>query len=119
MTREEIRERWETVKRIGCVAFRTHTQPWRSVHYDVADEVGLLMINEGAVWNDESVYRINDPVFWENYASHLKAMIDRDKNRPSVIMWNCGASTWPSKKWQSRRKLSPMSFCVISPLGAK
>lgn len=88
MTREEIRERWETVKRIGCVAFRTHTQPWRSVHYDVADEVGLLMINEGAVWNDESVYRINDPVFWQNYAAHLKAMVNRDKNRPSMIMWS-------------------------------
>ncbi len=88
MPREEIRERWETVKRIGCVAFRTHTQPWRSAHYDVADEVGLLMINEGAVWNDESVYRINDPVFWENYAAHLKAMLDRDKNRPSMIMWS-------------------------------
>ena len=88
MPRQEIRERWETVKQMGCVAFRTHTQPWRSVHYDVADEVGLLMINEGAVWNDESVYRINDPVFWENYAAHLKAMVDRDKNRPSMIMWS-------------------------------
>lgn len=88
MSRDEIRERWETVKDMGCVAFRTHTQPWRSVHYEVADEVGLLMINEGAVWNDESVYRINDPVFWDNYAAHLKAMIDRDKNRPSMIMWS-------------------------------
>ena len=88
MPREEVRERWEAVKRCGCVAFRTHTQPWRPVHYDVADELGLLMIIEGAVWNDESVYRINDPVFWENYAGHLKAMVDRDKNRPSVVMWS-------------------------------
>lgn len=88
MTREEIRKRWEAVKECGCIAFRTHTQPWRSIHYDVADELGLLMVIEGAVWNDESVYRINDPVFWDNYASHLKAMIDRDKNRPSVVMWS-------------------------------
>ncbi len=88
MPREEVRERWEAIKRCGCVAFRTHTQPWRGVHYDVADELGLLMIIEGAVWNDESVYRINDPVFWKNYAGHLKAMIDRDKNRPSVVMWS-------------------------------
>ena len=88
MTREEIRERFEAMKRCGCVAFRTHTQPWRSVHYDVADELGLLMIIEGAIWNDESVYRINDPVFWENYAGHLEAMVERDKNRPSVVMWS-------------------------------
>jgi hypothetical protein len=54
----------------------------------VADEVGLLMIVEGAVWNDDDTYRINDPVLWDHYADHLRAMIDRDKNRPS---WSCGA----------------------------
>ncbi|MCY2989895.1 MAG: hypothetical protein NTY19_18780 [Planctomycetota bacterium] len=31
---------------------------------------------------------IYDPVFWKNYARHLKAMVDRDKNRPAVIMWS-------------------------------
>ena len=88
MTREEVRQRWEAVKQCGCVAFRTHTQPWRPVHYDVADEIGLLMIIEGAVWNDDYAYRIDDPVFWDNYAAHLQAMVDRDKNRPSVVMWS-------------------------------
>ncbi len=88
MEREEIEKRWKAIKRAGCVAFRTHTQPWRSVHYDVADELGLLMIVEGAVWNDDEVYRIEDPAFWDHYAAHLKAMIDRDKNHPSVVMWS-------------------------------
>jgi nucleotide-binding universal stress UspA family protein len=88
MTREEIRGRWEAVKRLGAVAFRTHTQPWPELHYDVADEVGLLMIVEGAVWNDRDVYRIHDPAFWENYGRHLAAMVRRDRNRPSVILWS-------------------------------
>ncbi|MFC1806475.1 glycoside hydrolase family 2 protein, partial [Planctomycetota bacterium] len=88
MTREQVEERWRAIKKAGCVAFRTHTQPWRPVHYDVADELGLLMIIEGAVWNDDSVYRVKDPVFWDNYAKHLKAMVDRDKNRPSLVMWS-------------------------------
>jgi hypothetical protein len=43
---------WEGVKAAGGVAFRTHTQPWRRVYYDVADEVGLLLTIEGAVFND-------------------------------------------------------------------
>jgi len=88
MTHEQVVERWRAIKEAGCVAFRTHTQPWRPVHYDVADELGLLMIIEGAVWNDDRVYRVEDGVFWENYAKHLKAMVDRDKNRPSVVMWS-------------------------------
>lgn len=88
MDREEIRKAWLNVKKIGCVAFRTHTQPWPSLHYDVADEVGLLMIIEGAVWNDDDTYRIYDPRFWDNYASHLKSMVEQHRNRPSVVMWS-------------------------------
>lgn len=88
MDREAIRKAWLNVKKIGCVAFRTHTQPWPSLHYDVADEVGLLMIIEGAVWNDDDTYRIYDSRFWENYASHLKSMVEQHRNRPSVVMWS-------------------------------
>ena len=73
---------------MGCVAFRTHTQPWPALHYEVADEVGLLMIIEGAVWNDDDTYRIYDPRFWDNYAAHLKSMVAQHRNRPSVVMWS-------------------------------
>lgn len=88
MTADEVRERWESLKRAGIICFRTHTQPWRRVHYDVADEVGMLISIEGAVWNDDQAYRVNDPVFWDNYAAHLRAMVDRHKNHPSVILWS-------------------------------
>ncbi|MBM4032238.1 MAG: hypothetical protein FJ291_10675, partial [Planctomycetes bacterium] len=71
-----------------CVAFRTHTQPWPAAYYDVADELGLLIIPEGAVWNDDDVYRVNDPAFWDNYAAHLTAMVGSLKNHPSVVMWS-------------------------------
>ena len=86
--REEIERRWRGYKACGCVAFRTHTQPWRRIHYDVADELGLLIIIEGAMWHDPYAYRYDDPTYWENFATHLKSMIDRDKNRPSVVMWS-------------------------------
>jgi hypothetical protein len=88
VTREYVKQRLQTIKRANCVAFRTHTQPWPEVWYEVADEVGLMMIPEGPVWNDRDAYRINDPKFWENYATALKAMVDRDKNKPSVIMYS-------------------------------
>lgn len=88
MDRKEIRETWEKIKQAGCVAFRTHTQPWPAAHYDVADEVGVLMIIEGAVWNDDDTYRIYDPRFWDNYGAHLKSMVAQHKNRPSVVMWS-------------------------------
>lgn len=88
MTREEVRKQFEAIKACGCVAFRTHTQPWPAIHYDVADELGLLMVVEGAVWNDDDIYRVHDPVFWQHYGDHLRAMVLRDRNRPSVVMWS-------------------------------
>jgi len=87
-TPDEIRDRMRRIKEANCVIFRTHTQPWREVWYDIADEMGLMMIPEGAIWNDDEVYRIEDPRFWDNYAAHLKAMVDRDKNKPSVVMYS-------------------------------
>jgi hypothetical protein len=86
--REQIAKDWQAVKRAGCVAFRTHTQPWRDMYYELADEIGLMMVPEGAIWNDRDVYRINDPAFWENYGQHLRAMVGRLKNHPSIVMWS-------------------------------
>jgi hypothetical protein len=87
-TREQIADFWRGLKACGCVAFRTHTQPWPAAWYDVADEVGILVCVEGAVWNDDEVYRVNDQAFWDNYAQHLQAMVARDRNHPSVVMWS-------------------------------
>ncbi len=87
-SKEVIQEKMRAIKAANCVVFRTHTQPWRQIWYDTADEMGLMMIPEGAVWNDDTVYRINDPRFWENYAAHLKAMVGRLKNNPSVVMYS-------------------------------
>jgi hypothetical protein len=87
-TRKQIADAWRGIKRAGCVAFRTHTQPWPEVYYELADEIGVLTVPEGAVWNDRDVYRLNDPVFWDNYGRHLRAMVGKLKNHPSIVMWS-------------------------------
>lgn len=87
-SKEYIQERMRQIKAANCVVFRTHTQPWSEIWYETADEMGLMMIPEGAIWNDDYAYRIDDPKFWDNYAEHLKAMVDRDKNKPSVVMYS-------------------------------
>ena len=86
--REAVREWWLAVKAANVNAFRTHTQPWRRMFYEVADEVGILVIPEGAVWNDDDAYRIDDPVFWRNYATHLSRMNEQYRNSPSVVMYS-------------------------------
>lgn len=88
VTKEHVQRQIRAIKAANCRIFRTHTQPWPQVWYETADEMGLMMIPEGAVWNDDEVYRIDDPRFWDNYADHLRAMVDRMKNHPSVVMYS-------------------------------
>jgi beta-galactosidase len=88
VTKDYIQDQIRRIKAANCVAFRTHTQPWPEIWYETADEMGLMMIPEGAVWNDDDTYRVNDPVFWDNYATHLHAMVNREKNRPSTVMYS-------------------------------
>ncbi|MGC9317345.1 MAG: carbohydrate-binding domain-containing protein [Armatimonadota bacterium] len=88
LSKAEIEEQMRGIRDCNCVIFRTHTQPWRQVWYDTADEMGVMMVPEGAIWNDDTVYRIYDERFWDNYAEHLRAMAERTRNNPSVVMYS-------------------------------
>ncbi len=87
-TREQIEQTMRAIKAGNSICFRTHTQPWRRIWYEVADELGLMMIPEGAVWNDDYAYRIDDQAFWDNYALHLRSMVAELKNHPSIVIWS-------------------------------
>lgn len=88
MNAEDIRKVLEDVKASNNVAYRLHTQPWDETWYEVADEVGLLIVEEGAVWCDPAAYRLADPTFWANFGDHLTAAVKRDRNHPSLVMWS-------------------------------
>jgi hypothetical protein len=96
--REEIEKQFRAIKAAGINCFRTHTQTWRRVYYEVADELGLLMIAEGAMWHDPYCTAYHDPTFWDNYEAMIKAMIDREKNRASVIMWSMENESFSGKE---------------------
>ena len=113
MERDEIRKQWEALKAAGVTCFRTHTQPWRRVHYEVADEVGLLMIVEGAMWHDPHCTAYQDPTYWDNYAKMIRAMMSREKNSPSVIMWSMENEAYSGVE---KTKLAVENFSRIGKL---
>ena len=96
--RQQIREVLETIKAGNNVAFRMHTQPWQQAYLEEADEVGLMMVEEAALWT-RSCFAYKDPRFWRNYKDHVAGMIRRDRNHACLVMWSlenellfCGAS---------------------------
>lgn len=96
---EDIRSSLEKMKQGNNKAFRFHTQPWQSKWLAIADEVGILIIEEGALWCDwNGGYAYQNNQFWKNTEAHLEGMVKRDRNHPSLVMWSleneilhCGA----------------------------
>ncbi len=88
MRKYEIRRVLLDVRGANTSVLRLHTQPWEEKWYDLADELGLLIIEEGAVWCSVDNYRLGDAGFWSNFADHLRGMVRRDRNHPSIVMWS-------------------------------
>ncbi|MBN2351958.1 MAG: hypothetical protein JXD23_05260 [Spirochaetales bacterium] len=97
---EEIRRGIAGIRESNAVAFRLHTQPWQRRWLEEADALGLMIVEEGALWCDGGGgYAYDDDRFWQNVRAHLAGMVSRDRNHPSLVMWSienellhCGAS---------------------------
>jgi len=76
------------VKALGVNYLRLHAMPYPPVFYDVADEMGLLIVAESGVYGSSGNYALNADDFWANCADHLTARVLRDRNHPSVFAWS-------------------------------
>lgn len=78
-----IEFRLEKLKEIGMNAYRASHAPASPVLLDLADHMGILVIQENRLMGTNDL--------------HLKAlehMIKRDRNHPSIIMWSLGNEEW-------------------------
>ena len=84
-----LRKDYGLMKEIGCNSFRTTHYPYSRTHLDLADENGFLIILEiPAVGLWRGVERLDDAEIVERVTRMTREAIQRDKNRPSVIMYS-------------------------------
>ena len=81
------RDRLEALKEIGCNAIRTSHNPPSAEMLDLCDEMGFLVMDEAFDKWDTLRY---GEIFEECWKQDIEAMIKRDKNHPSIIMWSVG-----------------------------
>lgn len=74
------------IRDTGCVAMRLHANIWPRSWYETADEVGLPIIFESALFCWASAYAMTQDQFWKNYHDHLAAVIKAHRNHPSIVM---------------------------------
>ena len=84
-----LRKDYGLMKEIGCNSFRTSHYPYSRSHLDFADENGFLVILETpAVGLRKGVERLDDPEIIEKVRKMTRETIQRDRNRPSVVMYS-------------------------------
>ncbi|WP_416305833.1 glycoside hydrolase family 2 protein [Neptunicella sp. SCSIO 80796] len=78
------------VKELGANFVRLAHYPHNENMLKVADEMGIL------VWEENPVYwtiLFDNPATFDNAANQLRSVINRDKNRASVIVWSMANET--------------------------
>lgn len=88
---KELRRRMLAVKATNANTFRPHIGPWQKEVREIADEIGLMLVEEGPMYTDGSgMYAYKDPRFWQNYKEVIAGLYQWSFNHPSVIMWSLG-----------------------------
>ncbi|MDD2257118.1 MAG: glycoside hydrolase family 2 TIM barrel-domain containing protein [Bacteroidales bacterium] len=91
--KEAWRRRFETLKKLGVNGIRTAHNPMSPEFYDLCDEMGFLVMNESFdTWtaskpNGTQGYNKYFREWWE---ADTRAMVMRDRNHPSIILYSVG-----------------------------
>ena len=72
----------------GVNYIRLHAEPHPDFYLDAADETGMLIVDESAIYGSGGSMAAGDPLFIENCRQHIRHMVERDKNHPSIIFWS-------------------------------
>jgi beta-galactosidase len=81
---------FKMIQDFGGNCVRLHAQPWPRLYYDLADEMGLMVLDEGALFGSSLSLNFEEEITWKRTAEHLDALVMRDRNHPSVIGWSAG-----------------------------
>ncbi len=96
--------RVEKLKAAGFNAIRTAHNPPSMAFLDACDRLGMLVIDEAFDgWATAKKKHDYSTVFADEWQNDLRAMIDRDRNHPSVIMWSIGNEVFERGKAEGRR----------------
>ena len=86
-----LRRRLELLREMGCNAIRTAHNPPAPELLDLADQMGLLVLDEAFdCWDRGKTSGDYHLLFSDWHEQDLRAWVRRDRNHPSVVLWSIG-----------------------------
>ncbi|MBQ4320752.1 MAG: hypothetical protein IJC35_00815, partial [Oscillospiraceae bacterium] len=87
--RPEFARNWcRFVKEQGVNYIRPHGFNYPQCFFDAADEEGVLMMAESAIYGSFKAMQADDPRFLEACCRHLGQFVREYRNHPSIIFWS-------------------------------
>ncbi len=106
-----LERRLRLLQEMGCNAIRCSHNPMAPEFYALCDRLGLLVMDEAfdewTVRKPQIKFGYSD-VFADWYERDLVALIHRDRNHPSIVMWSAGneiGDQWAPQGPEVLRKL--------------
>jgi len=88
MTRRYAYAWFHLLKDAGANAVRLHASVYPSFYHDMADEMGIMILDESAIWLSDGGPKADSDLFWQNCRSHVTELVKRDRNHPAVFGWS-------------------------------
>ncbi|MCL2404813.1 MAG: hypothetical protein FWC92_04615 [Defluviitaleaceae bacterium] len=89
-TRAHIISWYNLVKSVGGNAVRLHAQIHPRIFLEIADEMGIMVLDETAIFGSCLALNFEEDIAWQRYEEHFEGMILRDRNHPCVFGWSFG-----------------------------
>jgi beta-galactosidase len=91
ISRELLRQDLNLMKQYNVNAIRTSHYPKDPFFYDLCDQLGFYVIDEANI-ETHAYYQdlCRDPRYTRAFVERVQAMVERDKNHASIILWSLG-----------------------------
>lgn len=108
ITRESMIRDIVLMKQHNINAVRTSHYPNASEWYSLCDEYGLYVMDEAnmeshGLW-ENGIYLTENPEWEKSIVERGTAMVERDKNHPSIIFWSMGNESGWGKNFDAMYK---------------
>ncbi len=95
MSRESMIKDIVLMKQHNINAVRSSHYPNDPLWYDLCDEYGLYVIDEANIeshelWQQKGIILAANADWKDAFVARGKAMVERDKNHPSIVIWSLG-----------------------------
>lgn len=86
---------YKAIKGMNGNAVRLHAQVYPRFYMDMADEMGICVLDETANWASDGGPKLDSELFFEHSRDHLRRFVQRDRNYPSVFGWSISNENKP------------------------